>query len=90
MEINEKIKDYLKLVTIKDLKSAIKSDKEYIYFDVSVFNVGASVSIVCTNKTNHFNDNNWNGYDMIIENDQDLKDYMSSIVTKLEIARKYC
>lgn len=54
---------------IKELKRAFNSQKEYLYFKISVFNVGISIQVICTNTFRYPNYNTWNGYDFIIEND---------------------
>ena len=62
------LKDIIKETATPQLLRASKSNKEYFYFDISVFNVGVNISIKCTNKYKEPNHNTWNGYDFIIEN----------------------
>lgn len=61
--------DTLHYTNINDLLRAFNSPKEYLYFDISVFNVGVSIQIKCTDTFKNINPNTWNGYDFIIEND---------------------
>lgn len=63
--------DIIKETQTHELLRASKSNKEYFYFDISVFNVGVNVSIKCTNNYKEPNYNTWNGYDFIIENSFD-------------------
>lgn len=60
----------------KELLRAYNSDKEYLFFDISVFNVGAAISIICTDHYKEINQNTWNGYDFMIENDSTTKFYI--------------
>jgi hypothetical protein len=60
----------------KELKRAFKSQKEYLYFDISAFNVGMSINIICTNTFKTPNPNTWNGYDFLIENDTTTNFYV--------------
>ena len=53
----------------KELLRAFKSSKQYLQFNVSVFNVGAVIHIKCTDIYKEINYNTWNGYDSIHEND---------------------
>ena len=65
---------------LNDLLRAYKSEKEYLYFNVSVFNVGTSIFIKCTNNFKEINHNKWNGYDFIIENDSTTKYYIQEVL----------
>jgi len=65
---------------VKELKRALNSTKEYLYFDISVFNVGALIKIICTDRFKHINPNTWNGYNFIIENDDTTKYYIQQIL----------
>lgn len=58
-----------------DLRVALKSNKEYLLFKISVFNVGIYVNIKRTNNFTQFG-RNWNGYDFILENDDTMKFYI--------------
>ena len=60
----------------KDLLRSYHSQKEYLYFDISVFNIGASVFIKCTNNFKIEHQNNWNGYNFIITNCETTKFYI--------------
>jgi len=60
----------------KVLLRALNSEKEYLYFDISVFNVGANINIICTNRFKQDSAKTWNGYNFIIENDQTTKFYI--------------
>jgi hypothetical protein len=63
--------------TTKELKRALNSPKAYLYFDISVFNVGAAISIKCTDNFKQPRYRTWNGYDFIIENDETTKFYLT-------------
>ncbi len=65
------VKDIIKETPTPELLRASKSNKDYFYFDISVFNVGVNISIKCTNNYKYPNYNTWNGYDFIIENSFD-------------------
>ena len=39
---------------------------EYAFFDISVFNAGASIKMRLTNTYKEINPNTWNGYDCIL------------------------
>lgn len=67
----------LKETPIKELLRAVNSQKEYLFFDISMFNVGASISIKCTDIYKDINPNTWNGYDFLIVNDFDTKYYIA-------------
>ena len=67
--------DVLSKISEKQLKRALKSYKEYLIFDISVFNVGMYVHIKCTNKFTQFG-RNWNGYDFILDNDKTMNFYI--------------
>jgi len=60
----------------KVLLRALNSEKAYLYFDISVFNVGANIQIICTNNFKQPSAKTWNGYDFIIENDENTKFYI--------------
>ncbi len=68
------IKQVLKEASVKELLRAFNSNKEYFYFDISVFNVGAMVSIKCTDTYKEINQNTWNGYDFIVENNFEIEE----------------
>ena len=59
----------------KQLLRLYNSQKYYFYFDISVFNTGAVINPICTNKYKEINYKNWNGYNFISEND-DLIHYL--------------
>lgn len=59
------------------LKRALNSDKEYLYFKISVFNVGAHIRVKCTNNFTPPSYRTWNGYDFIVENDNTTKYYIT-------------
>jgi len=54
----------------KELKRAYNTNKSYLHFNVSVFNVGVQISIKCTDIFKQINYNTWNGYDQFHENDE--------------------
>lgn len=70
----------LSACNIKDLKRALNSDKEYLFFKVSVFNAGVSVQVKCTDIFKSINGNTWNGYDCIFENDKTTKFYIKQAI----------
>jgi hypothetical protein len=53
-----------------ELRRALNSQKEYLYFDISVF-------IKCTNTYKEPSPTTWNGYDFIIENDDTTNFYIN-------------
>lgn len=65
------MKDFIKSVLCelseKQINRIKNTNKEFIFFDISVFNAGAVIRIKCTNKYKQINENNWNGYDFILE-----------------------
>lgn len=63
-----------------ELLRAINSAKSYLYFDISVFNIGASINIKCTDTYKEINRNTWNGYDFIIENDYTTEYYILNVL----------
>jgi hypothetical protein len=66
----------IKETPIKELLRALNSDKNYLFFDVSVFNVGAQINIICTDNFKEINYGSWNGYDSIHENDDLIKTFI--------------
>ena len=66
----------LQAASTKDLQRASNSNKEYLYFDISVFNVGARVQIKCTDTFKEPSYRTWNGYDFLIENDDTTNYYI--------------
>jgi len=69
--------------SIKDLLRAFNSSKDYLFFNVSVFNAGVCISINCTDSYKDINPNTWNGYDFIIENDNTTKYYILQVLKEL-------
>ena len=65
--------DYVAMVlnelSEKQIKRIKNTSKEFIFFDVSVFNAGAVVRIKCTNNYKPINENTWNGYDFWLESE---------------------
>jgi hypothetical protein len=66
----------LENTNINDLLRAVNSTKEYLYFNISVFNVGVSIFIQCTDTFKQPSARSWNGYDFIIENDSTTNYYI--------------
>ena len=67
--------DRLEGLTVGNLLKIYNSNKEFIFFDINVFNVGAVTRIILTNDYNKYSNyivNNWNGYDTILENNSEL------------------
>ena len=58
------------------LLRALNSSKEYLFFDISVFNIGAIIRIKCTDQFKQINPNTWNGYDFFIENSFETEFYI--------------
>lgn len=71
----------LKASKLKDLKRVLKSEKDWVYFKVDVFNAGMRVTILCTNTYKRINYGNWNGYDSIHENDELLKEFIKGVIS---------
>lgn len=74
------VTNVLQEAPVKELLRAVNSEKEYLYFDISVFNVGAAIWIKCTDQYKEINRNTWNGYDFIIENDSTTKYYIAEVL----------
>ena len=70
----------LKETPTNELLRAYFSNKEYLYFNISVFNVGAAIWIKCTDIYKEINYNTWNGYDFIHENDQLMNDFIKNVL----------
>ena len=67
----------------KDLNRALKSNKEYILFDVNIFNAGVVCIVKCTNiYTNPAKKEDYNGYDFIISNDDFIKNIIKDELCK--------
>ena len=77
----------LKETSTKELLRAIKSNKNYCYFKISVFNVGTQITIVNTDTYKDINPNTWNGYDFILENDYTTKYYISKELENRELTK---
>lgn len=73
----------LKETNIKDLFRALNSEKSYLSFKISVFNVGANIKVICTDTYKEINRNNWNGYDFRFENDKTTKYYIISTLEEI-------
>lgn len=73
----------LKQTPLKELKRALNSSKEYLFFNISVFNTGAIIRIKCTNIYKEINYNTWNGYDFIICNDSTTKYYIQQAIKEI-------
>jgi hypothetical protein len=67
---------------IKELLRAIKSDKGYLYFYISVFSRDISILIRSMDSPEPILPHTWNGYDFIIENDNTSKGYIISSLKK--------
>lgn len=79
------VEDRLKDLTISELLKIYNSNKEYIYFNINVFNVGAVTKIILTNnyeKYSNYIERNFNGYDFILENDSDLFYTVEELICK--------
>jgi len=67
---------------IKELLRAIKSDKGYLYFDISVFSRSTNILIRSIDSPEPISPHTWNGYDFIIENDNTSKGYIIESLKK--------
>ena len=80
------VEDRLKDLEISELLKIYNSNKEYIFFDISVFNVGARINIILTNDydkySKYLEGYNFNGYDFILTNDWDLHYTVEAILCK--------
>lgn len=65
--MNNQVKAVLNELSEKQIKRIKNTSKEFIFFDVSVFNVGTVVRIKCTNNYKPINKKIWNGYDFWLE-----------------------
>ena len=69
------LNDRLENLTVVNLLKIYNSNKEFIFFDINVFNVGVVTRIILTNDYDKYSNyivNNWNGYDTILENNSEL------------------
>lgn len=64
----------------RDLQKALNSNKEYIYFEFSIFNVGVMTKVICSNNYKDIYKENWNGYDLMLINDDDFKELLEQII----------
>jgi hypothetical protein len=64
--------DMLKELSTKELKRILKSSKEYLVLNISVFNVGAVVRPILTNDYNKYKNIGRDGYSCILYIDFDL------------------
>ena len=73
------IQDYVNLLNNAEKESIRNADEEYVFFDVSVANVGAVARIQISNDLqDDWNDKigaDWNGYDAILYVEE-LKGYL--------------
>lgn len=78
--------DRLKDLKIDDLLKIHNSNKEYIYFNISVFNIGTRIRIILTNNydkySKYLEGYNFNGYNFILSNDFDLFYMVEAILCK--------
>jgi len=77
-----KLDDIIQATSTPELLRAFKSNKEYFYFDISVFNVGVNIWVKCTNNYKEPNQNTWNGYDFIIDNDFYINELIENELNK--------
>lgn len=80
-----RLEDRLNDLKISDLLKIYNSNKNYIFFDISVFNVGTKINIILTdnyNKYSNYIENNYNGYDTILENNSGLFYTVEEILCK--------
>ena len=54
----------------KQIKRLLNTNKAYLYFKISVFNVGANITVICTDNYKDISNKTWNGYDFCTENDK--------------------
>jgi len=72
---------YLTELSVNDLKRMQNSPKGWFLFNVSVFNAGTVVAVKCTDTFKNFG-NNWNGYDIIVSNDDEVQRFVKSELSK--------
>lgn len=82
------LSEYFENTNDRDLKRATNSDKEYLYIQVSVFNAEISVNLTCSKHFQHFTENNWNGYDLVVENTEDVKQAIEAVIKNRKIKAK--
>jgi len=63
------LSDVLVSAPFREIRRAMNTNKEYLHFKISVFNVGVAIEIVCTDNPTPISDRTWNGYDFKSEND---------------------
>jgi len=78
----KQLEQTLKETNTRYLLKMINSDKEYFLFDISVFNVGARIDVICTN--NYKESNLSNGYNFYLCNDFD-----TIYLIEKELERRY-
>ena len=80
------LEDRLIGLNLKQLNKIYNSNKEYIFVDISVFNVGAKIDIVCTNNYDKYSKKieSWNneGYDILLENSYELHYTLEGMIIK--------
>ena len=64
----------------KDLVRVYNSNKAYLFIDVSVFNSGQIIKLICTDTPRTINYGNWNGYDQLHENDYLVKHFITEVL----------
>ena len=89
--LEEKLDD----ISINDLYRAWNTDKEYIVIDISVFNIGAVYTVICTNNYNRYATICDDGYSFILENESEVHYTIEAmLLKKLESINKawlkYC
>ena len=71
----------------KVLIRSLASNKAYLYFDISVFNVGTVVNIKCTDQYKEDSARSWNGQNFCLENDSTTKYYISQELQQRELTK---
>lgn len=69
----------------KDLVRILNSQKAYVYFEISVFNIGTIITPKLTDTYKQLNQNTWNGYDCFIENCSTTKYYIVKTLENREL-----
>lgn len=80
------LQDKLSDLSLSDLYKIYNSNKEYIYIDISVFNVGASINVILTNNYDKYikkvEGYNYNGYNIFLENSMELHYTVEEMIIK--------
>jgi len=76
------LEDQLLELSINDLYRLWSCNKDYLVIDISVFNVGASYKIICTNDFNKYQNISEDGYSFILSNDYEINATIEGMLLK--------